>query len=327
MDFKICIIGCGSMSTIGHAPACKQYEQQYPNTKVVACCDIDEERAKEYQQKFNLPAYYTDIDTMLDTEKPDAVCLIVPIHLTAQLSCKVLAKGYPLIVEKPPGATPDECRQMIEAAKGTPNAIAFNRRYMPLVKKAVAMINEWGGPSCIMDINYRMVRYNRRDPDFSPTAIHGIDLVRHICGSPYKTIDFRYKNLPQYGETVANYYLSGEMENGIFVNLEFLPASGIITERLEINTHHGMIYLNLTVGDGTIDAPGKLILCAKGKKELVICGDESEGSFVHGGFYDENADFFNDVRSGKMPVGDIASGLQPVEIAEAIKNRQVKYCK
>ena len=327
MDFKICIIGCGDMSIGGHGPACKHYESQHANTKVVACCDVLEDRAREYAQQMSIPNYYTDMELMLDTEKPDAVCLIVPVPLTAELSCKVLAKGYPLIVEKPPGATPDETRKMIEAAKGIPNVVSFNRRYMPLVKKAVAMINEWGGPGCIMDINYRMVRYNRRDPDFSSTAIHGIDLVRHIAGCDYKTIDFRYKNLPQYGETVANYFLNGEMENGIVVNLEFLPVSGAVTERLEINTHHGMISLYLPVGGGSYDAPGKLVLFAENKVAAEISGNADDSSFIQGGFYDENADFFNDIRQGKTPVGDIATGLQPVEIAECIKNRQPKYSK
>lgn len=327
MDFKICIIGCGDMSIVGHGPACKQYESLHANTKLVACCDLSEDKAKEYARQIGIPNYYTSMDVMLDTEKPDAVCVIVPVDKTAEIACRVLAKGYPLIVEKPPGATPDETRKMIEAAKGIPNAVSFNRRYMPLVKKAVAMINEWGGPDCIMDINYRMVRYDRRDPDFSSTAIHGIDLVRHICGCDYKNIDFRYKKLPQYGETVANYYLNGEMDNGIFVNLEFLPVSGVVTERLEINTHHGMISLYLTVGSGTYDEPGKLVLCAQNKVVAEISGNATDGNFVHGGFYDENADFFNDVRHGKMPVGDIATGLQPVEIAECLKTRQTKYNK
>ena len=327
MDFKICIVGCGGMSSGGHGPAVKHYEKLHPGTKLVACCDIVEERAREYAQRVGIPNYYTDMDVMFEAEKPDAVCLIVPVPLTAELACKILAKGYPLIVEKPPGANPDETRKMIEAAKGIPNVVSFNRRYMPLVKKAVAMINEWGGPDCIIDINYRMVRYNRRDPDFSSTAIHGIDLVRHICGCDYKTIDFRYKKLPQYGETVANIFLNGEMDNGIFVNLEFLPVSGVVTERLEINTHHGVISLYLPPFDTTYDAPGKLLHFSENKLTQEICGDKNDPSFLFGGFYDENADFFNDVRQGKMPVGDIATGLQPVEVAECIKNRQAKYIK
>jgi len=327
MEFKICIIGCGWMSITGHGPACKHYETLHANTKVVACCDIAEDTAKTYAEQIGIPNYYTDIDIMIDTEKPDAVCLIVPVHLTAELTCKILAKGYPLIVEKPPGATPDETRKMIEAAKGIPNVVSFNRRYMPLVKKAVAMISEWGGPSCIMDINYRMVRYDRRDPDFSSTAIHGIDLVRHIAGCDYKTVDFRHKSVPQFGETVMNHFLHGEMENGIFVNLEFLPVSGVVTERLEINTHYGMISLYLPVGLGSYDAPGKLVHFAENKVATEICGNADDSSFLQGGFYDENADFFNDLRQGKTPVGDIASGLQPVEIAECVKNRQAKYSK
>jgi len=326
--FKICLIGCGIMARNQHGPACKIYEALHENVHFAACCDIDAERAQSFAQQFGLSAWYTCINTMLDTEKPQAVCLIAPEALTAELSCKILEKGYPLIMEKPPGIHPEETMRMIHAAKNITNQVAFNRRYMPIVQKAMSLLDEWGGVNCIMDIQYRMVRSNRTDPHFSTTAIHGIDLVKYIAHSPYKYVNFRYHALPHIGKTVANFYLNCEMENSIVTNLAFLPMSGINTERVEINTTKGLLCLNLPIWAGCYDGYGKITLYNDNEKVWEMNGADIAGSkedFVLGGFYNENAVFFDAIRNGKNPDGDIASGLQAVEIANCINQRLLTY--
>jgi len=326
--FKICLIGCGVMARNQHGPACKMYEATHKNVTFAACCDINEERAKTFAQDFGLSAWYTNIDTMLDTERPQAVCLIAPVEKTAELSCKILEKGYPLILEKPPGMTGEEARRMINTAKNTPNQVAFNRRYMPIVQKAKSLLEEWGGTSCIMDIQYRMVRANRRDPEFATTAIHGIDLVKYLAGSDYKHVNFQYHELPEMGETVANFYLNCQMENNIITNLAFLPISHINTERVEINTTKGLLCLHLPIWSGCYDQHGKITFYSNNEKSWEINGTEitdSQEDFILGGFYNENAQFFDALRNGTKPDGDIASGLQSVEIANCITQRLSHY--
>lgn len=330
MTFKICLIGCGIMARNQHGPACKKYEAAHENVTFAACCDIDEGRAKSFAARFNIPAWYTCIDTMLDTEKPQAVCLIAPEALTAELSCKVLEKGYPLIMEKPPGMTTEETLRMIRAAErlSVPNQVAFNRRYMPIVQKAMSLLDDWGGAGCITDIQYRMVRANRTDPNFSTTAIHGIDLVKYLARAGYKEINFQYYELPHKGETVANFYLNCKMENGIVTNLAFLPVSHINTERVEINTTKGLLCLHLPIWAGCYDGHGKLTLYSNNEKAWEIDGADIAGctdDFVLGGFYHENAMFFDAVQRGQKPEGDIASGLQGVEIANCIRKRHPNY--
>ena len=41
-----------------------------------------------------------------------------------------------------------------------------------------------------------MTRVERRDPDFSTTAIHGLDAVRYLAGADYAEARFRYRELP-----------------------------------------------------------------------------------------------------------------------------------
>ena len=331
MSFKICIVGCGGITINQHGPSIKHYVEINHGVEFAGCCDIDEAKAKAFKEKFNVTNYYTDMDAMLDAIKPQAVCLTAPVALTDQLSRSIMSKGYPLILEKPPGLNREENIRMTECAKANniPNLVAFNRRYMPLVTSTMEMIDSWGGPSCIMDIQYRMMRINRRDRDFSTTAIHGIDLVKHIAGAPYRYVNMKYNQLPQYGETVANFHLYGETENGIIAHLDFLPMSGSFTERLEINTHKGHISLYLPMGPmgHGPDQKGRLTHYS-GNEVLVLNGEDVAGTdatYVLSGFYHENAIFFDHVRAGRKPAGDIASGLQSVEVADCVSKRLSEY--
>ena len=122
MNFKICMVGCGNMAIGNHGPACRKYAMLHPDTQLAACCDIDEGKAVAFKQEFGFSRHYTDLDLMLDTEKPHAVCMVVPVNLTKRLSCRILEKGYPLIMEKPPGMNREETLEMISAAniKNTP---------------------------------------------------------------------------------------------------------------------------------------------------------------------------------------------------------------
>jgi predicted dehydrogenase len=320
MAFKICLAGCGAMAWGQHGPAIKRYEALHDDVRFSACCDINGEQARKFKESFGLDNDYTDMEAMLSAEKPQAVSLIVPVERTMELSCRVLAMGFPLITEKPPGLNVGETRRMMEAAGDIPNQVAFNRRYMPLVQKARALI---GGTDSITDIRYRMARVRRPDPDFSTTAIHGIDLVKYLSGNFYRQLHFTYRELPEHGPGVANFHLSGRMGNGIVVHLDFLPMSGVNTERLEINTTRGLYSLRLPIWEGCYDGYGRLDFFENNIRAERI--QEEDEWFILGGFYHENAFFFDDLRNGKKPEGDIASGLQAVDVADCIRRREAAY--
>ena len=314
MSFKICLVGCGNMSTAAHGPAIKRYVEKHTDTVFAACCDLDEARAKDFQEKFGAKAHYTCIDTMLAATKPDAVCLIAPIELTADISCQILRQGYPLILEKPPGLNASETTRMIQAAGNTPTKVAFNRRYMPLVQKLGAIIDELGAE--ILNISYRMLRVNRFDPDFSGTAIHGVDLVKHVADADYEEITFRYNKV----RGATNYYISGTMTNGAVVTLDFLPVSGLHAEQMEVNTDKGTFSVKLPLNNG-IDGMGSLTFYVDNTPVLEVSGREAAGSddeYINGGFYHENALFFDEIKAGKHPAGDIAACMQSVEVASSL---------
>ncbi|MGI6538001.1 MAG: Gfo/Idh/MocA family protein [Caldicoprobacterales bacterium] len=322
MKFRICVIGCGAMSTSVHGPSFKKYASTYPDTELSACCDLVREKAEVYKEKFGFKKAYTSYDEMLEKEKPHAVCLITNVIHTKDLAVDIMRKGFPVLMEKPPGINPSECEEIICVSEetGVPARAAFNRRYQPLVKELKSLLKEEKQP--VYNVYYNMLRSGRYDEDFSTTAIHAIDTVRFLLDSDYESVSIRYQHLPQHGETVANIYLDGKMKSGTLVRLEFVVDGGALIERSIINCSNSTFLLNTPVGT---DAPGRLTHMRKGRVLLDKEGDINEEFYITGGFYNENAEFFDLVKRNSPEIGDVKTGLQSVIIADCIRNRIEKY--
>jgi myo-inositol 2-dehydrogenase / D-chiro-inositol 1-dehydrogenase len=329
MSFKICTIGCGEHSTLYHGPSAKKYASLHEGVLLAGCCDINKEKALYYQENFGFKKYYLDYTEMLDVEKPDAVCLISPVELTFTLASKILDLGYPLILEKPPGTSRDEVSELVKLAekKNVPNRVAFNRRFAPLTRKLKELLDENFKPGEIFNIYCEMLRVDRRDPDFSATAIHVVDLVRFLAGSDYQEIRFRYQELPHIGPGVTNIYMDCIFKSGATAYLNICPVTGVLVERTTVNLNNNTLYYSSPMWSD-YDGTGRLVHLKGGKVVLDVTGtDISDGAglFEYTGIYYENASFFDDVRAGRKPSSDLASTVQTVEVAECIRKRVHEY--
>lgn len=323
--FKICLIGCGGMAYGGHAPGAKKYVSENEGTVLAGCCDTDIEKAERFCREFGFVNAYTDYRTMLDSEKPDVVMLTCPVALTAPIAMDVMNKGYHIIMEKPPGVSKEDTKAIHECAvKNNVHArVAFNRRYMPLINELKKEILSVGKP--IHHIDCHFIRQNRVEPDFCTTAIHGIDTVKFLAGSDYKKIDFVYQDYTYNDNNICNYYLNAEFDNNVFANINFLRCSGCTVERIHVSCEEYTFFLETPVWGGA-DVPGKLECLNGGRVYKSITGKESE-MFECSGFYDENASFFDIVRSGAEPSSDVETGIQSVDIADYMRKRLPSYSK
>lgn len=323
--FKICVIGCGAMSTSSHGPSFKKYNEDYDGVCLSACCDLDEEKAKVYQEKFGFLKYYTDYNEMLKKEQPDVVSLISPVKLTKELSIDIMKKGFNIILEKPPGATPDETKDMIKQAEESKVFVrtAFNRRYAPLILK----LKENLKGKQIFNITYQMYRFSRKEATFYTTAIHAIDAVKNIVGSDYKKVNFSYQELSDRGEGVANFYLDCDFENGVKGQITLITNGGTNCERITVNTPDETYFVNLPVKGGP-DSNGSF-MCVKGREIIEnISGSsitDTEETFEGMGLYEENRSFFELIKSGEDVTCDLESGIQSIEIASCLHNRKTVY--
>lgn len=323
--FKICSIGCGEFAVATHGPSVRQYADRHPDIVLSGCCDIDPAKAEAYQKQFGYLRSYNDYRRMLDAERPDAVCLVVSVSQTAALAADILRMGYPLLMEKPPGRNREETLQIIEAAKyGTPNHVAFNRRHTPLIRELKNRMTAAGGPETIQNIRYDFFRINRRDEDFSTTAIHGIDTAKFLAGSDFKRVDFSYQEMPELGKNVANIYLFCRFVSGATAQLSFCPNTGVSVERATVNTLDNTWFLNTPMFN-EYDAPGRLTQLQNGKTLVDLSGDillPDAKMFEMSGFYAENAFFFDHIQNKEPLEDDITTALQSVEVADCIRNRK-----
>ncbi|NLW49989.1 MAG: Gfo/Idh/MocA family oxidoreductase [Candidatus Brocadiaceae bacterium] len=328
MAFRICTIGCGGIATGRHGPSYAAYAAARPDTELAACCDLIADRAERFRDKFGFARCYTDLDRMLETERPDAVCLVSPVPVTCELSCRVMSMGYPLMMEKPPGRTPEELEQMIAAAEaaGVAQQVAFNRRYAPLNREFRRILTEEIPPEAVQHIRYEMVRVQRKDTDFSTTAIHGIDATRFLIGSDYAHVRFHYREMPELGPGVANIFMDCTFKSGATGHLSFCPVAGMTVERAQLHALDHTIVLHHPVSGS--DVEGRLVHFRTREPVHDVTATKLAGTdeaFVLDGFFGENASFFDDIRAGRRPVGDLRSARQSLKIAQCMSARRDEY--
>ena len=325
------MIGCGEHAESSHGPAQARYAAMHLATELAACCDVDEARAERHRQRFGFARAYTDLAAMLDAEKPDAAILAVPVHLTAAVGAPLLERGVPLLLEKPPGRTVQEVDALIAAAerggRRVPHQVAFNRRYVPIVQEARRRLAAIGPPSGIQHLHYEMTRVDRRDPDFSTTAIHGLDAVRFLAGADYAQARFRYREQPDLGPGVANIFVDAVLTSGATAHLAFCPAAGVVVERATVHAGAHTFFLRIPMW-GPIDSPGHLQHVERGQVVANLAGDDLGGAdhaCVLGGFYGEYEAFLGDLGAGRTPSPSLRESRQSVEIAECLRRRDEEF--
>lgn len=325
---KLVAIGCGQHAWSSHGPAQAKYAAAHPELRLVACCDVDEPRAGRYAERFGFAKTYADASAMLEAERPDAVVLVVPEALTSAVGASVLERGLPLLLEKPPGRTALECDLLIAAAESggrtVPHQVAFNRRYAPLVRELRGRLAALGEPRLIQHLHYEMTRLDRRDPDFSVTAIHGIDAVRFLAGSDYAHVRFRYQERPDLGPGVANVFMDAVMASGATAHLAFSPVAGVVVERATVHADGHTFSLHVPMW-GAIDSPGRLQHFAGGLLSSECSGDAALAAFELGGFYSEYEAFLGDLAAGHTPSPSLRESRQSVEVAEQIRHRKSEF--
>ena len=323
---KICQIGCGEHARVAHGPSQRRCAAERRELVLAACADVDLARAQAFQAEFGHARAYADAAAMLDAERPDAVVVVVPVERTVDVGTLVLERGVPLLLEKPPGSTVAEVDRLIAAAerRRVPHQVAFNRRYAPLVRELRRRIDAAGR---LQHLQYEMTRVDRRDPDFSTTAIHGLDAVRFLAGSDYAEARFRYRELPELGPGVANIFVDAVMASGASAQLAFCPVAGVLVERATAHASGETLYLQVPMWGG-VDSPGRLVQFTKGALASDVsgaaCGD---GTALHelGGFYRETAAFLDAVAAGSEPAPSLRESWQSVAIAEQIRERRSEY--
>ncbi len=202
---KVGVIGCGRISVM-HLSAINEL----PMAELVCCCDIKKDRADAVAKQYGVKAYY-DYKEMLDSEKLDAVHVLLPHYLHVPASLYAIEKGVKVLSEKPMSTDYESALKAVERAEelGVLYGIILQCRYnnsAKLVKNAM----EQGKLGKIISAR-SVLTWDRSDEYYSGSdwkgtwdkegggvvidqAIHSIDLVNWVVNSEVESVSCSMAN-------------------------------------------------------------------------------------------------------------------------------------
>ncbi len=178
---RLAVIGCGNWSRTMHLPALIRLARTQA-ASFAGVCDLNLQTAREYARTLarqqDEPPVFADIDDMLQRQQPDGVLVLVPPPVAAAAIEHVAHRRVPFLTEKPPAPDTVTHRRLIEQVGDLPHLVAYNRRHAPYVQQA----KEWMQDRPIQSVTVLFSRYQRREPDFTTTAVHAIDTAWYLAG-------------------------------------------------------------------------------------------------------------------------------------------------
>ena len=124
---KVGIIGCGNIAN-AHMVGYKNN----PNIKVVACCDINYDRAKAFAKTYQIDSFYNSVDEMLLNAKDiDSVSVCTWNNGHFECTMKALKAHKNVLCEKPMAMNSSQAKQMQEEAikQGVVLQVGFVKRF------------------------------------------------------------------------------------------------------------------------------------------------------------------------------------------------------
>ncbi|MEN3325550.1 MAG: myo-inositol 2-dehydrogenase / D-chiro-inositol 1-dehydrogenase [Acidobacteriota bacterium] len=287
---RIALAGCGEHSRSSHAAPLARYASRHPDEiELVAACDLNAKKAAEFCRSFGFLRPYTNLDQMLDSEKPDACVCIMPIEQIVDRGIEVLQRGIPCVIEKPLGASLADAEKLNRVAQETqtPHMVSVNRRFMPYLNQARSWMKDLGA---VRYIRAAQIRHARDEDDFIwSTAIHVLDALRYVGGE----ID-GYDAKIICKEGAARWYkISVAFVEGATGHIEILPTAGMVEESYEFFGEQ--FRARITAGAGT----QRTLECWYDNR-LVMAAEasENEPEDLRNGAYQETEEFVRALRTG-----------------------------
>jgi UDP-N-acetylglucosamine 3-dehydrogenase len=179
---RAAVIGLGAMGS-NHA----RVYAEIPGVELAAVADTDAARVG-HATRGRAARGYTNYRRMLDEERIDLVSVAVPTRAHGDVGTEVIARGVPLLVEKPLAATLDEGRRLrdLAAAAGVLLTVGHIERFNPAVIELKRQLSA-GELGRVYQVHARRVGpFPERVRDVGVVldlAPHDIDVMRYLLNS------------------------------------------------------------------------------------------------------------------------------------------------
>jgi len=277
------------------------------------------ERTARRAAHFHCP-WFTDLNEMLETRKPDFVSVCLPAQHTFETTMQIIEAGIPLLVEKPLAYKLEEARQLVTAAEARNLffAIDFEQRYsIPCLKAREAIDagrlgklvfahwrfgHGWGSP--LMDHPHT---------NLIEAQCHGINMLEHLCGPIQSVMAEMTDNGGR--NSYSTFTMSLRFANG---------AVGSFLATMDANEHNRLSQL---IEIGGVD--GRILIEDNVQRYSFQSTHSDMAETWSAGFFQDDHRAFNQsvdrhidhmlkaFRAGEAPPVPASEGLRALEIAYA----------
>ena len=315
---NIALIGAGGMANSVHYPSLSEFE----DVNLVGICDLVESKLHATAERFSIDQTFNDYREMLEKTSPDAVYILMPPQHLFPLVIHCLSQQHHVFIEKPPGITLHQTKEMATAAEkfGCKTMVGFNRRFIPLLQKVKGIVEEHGPIIQCMSTFHKntpsALYYDGVIDVLTCDAIHAVDALRWLGGGEIQGVASDINSF------------NSERENSFNAIVKFSSgASGYLCTNWAVG---GRIHIFEMHANGISayinpDAGGSAkIYTSDGTSEMTT--EDAAGSnlnYKSYGFYGESRHFVDSIKSDQQPITCFDDAIKTMELVEAIYRNRI----
>ncbi len=320
-DPRICIVGAGRLSSRRIYPYLAAAGGQ-----LVGVCDLDRQKAETNARRFGGTAY-TDVEQMLEAERPDGAIICIGPEAHAKLAPLAMRRGVPVYTEKPPATTAAAALEVarVSAETGVLCTTAFKKRYNTAYGRAREWLDGFGEADReSISVDYASAAYAAAQGPHTfllDFAIHAIDLVRWLFGEVTEVFCFA-KGAHSYAVSLR--FAHGGVGT---MNLTDGRSFGVPTEEVEITVSGGNF---MTIHNSSCWRITEGQKCVEWREPPTFTSAGDSGNET--GHLAEIVDFLAAIREGRSTRSSIHESYRSMVLYEAIVESagagqvvQVKY--
>ena len=315
---NIALIGAGGMANSVHYPSLAACG----DVNLVGLCDLIESKLMTTAERFEIENTFTDYKQMLENTDPDAVYILMPPQHLFPLVMHCLSQKLHVFIEKPPGITLHQTKEMALAAEkhDCKTMVGFNRRFIPLMQKVKSLV-ELNGPiiQCMSTFHKNAsnaLYYDGVIDVLTCDAIHAVDTLRWLGDGDVESV----------ASDINSFY--SERQNSFNALVKFTSgASGILCTNwavggrrhvFEMHARGISAYVNPDAGGSAI------VLTSEGKTEITTeAAANSDAIHISYGFYGETRHFVDCLQQDQQPLTCFADAVKTMELVQSIYQNRI----
>lgn len=328
------MIELGIIGTGGMAHEHARRLQRIKGVRIKACCDVVEQRARQFAGKFGIPETYTDYGEMLETSGVAGVVSVTPDSVHEPVALAAASAGVHILSEKPLSTTVESAERMVDAVQAAKvvHAVNFTYRNSSALQEVARRIqqgdigtlrhveasylqswlaaNVWGHWKETPHLVWRTSRKDGNEGTLSDIGCHLIDATTFLAGEMSEV----FCRLAHYDKGLNGKAIDGfpiDANDSFAASVTFANgAIGVLHSTRWASGFKNRIRFLITGTEGSISLEidpnwSQFQICAGPDRHhalwQVVEAERTPNNWEH---------FVDAIRNGSRPLSDFSNGLR-----------------